>query len=63
MRTTPHGPAHSVPRRPASTRRTGWAWRTGVWAAVGAVLLGTVFLLYAEPDFMVMMADQMWACF
>lgn len=58
MRTTPPGPAHSAPRRSAGARRRAW-----VWAAVGAVLLGTVFLLYAEPDFVVMMADQMWACF
>jgi len=32
------------------------------WAA-GAAALGLVFLLYAEPGFVVMMADQVWACF
>lgn len=32
------------------------------WTA-GAVALALVFLLYAEPGFVVMMADQVWACF
>ena len=30
---------------------------------VPLVLLGGVFLLYAQPDFMVQMANQLWACF
>jgi hypothetical protein len=33
---------------------------TGVLAL--AVLAG-VFLLYTQPDFMVQMANQVWACF
>ena len=35
------------------------------WAAYGlamAVLAG-VFLLYLQPDFMVTLAQQVWACF
>ena len=31
-------------------------------SAVLAVLL-TVFMLYARPDFLVQMANQIWACF
>ena len=27
------------------------------------VLLVAVFMLYARPDFMVQMANQVWACF
>lgn len=27
------------------------------------VLLTAVFTLYAKPDFMVQMANQLWACF
>ncbi|ARV18055.1 hypothetical protein AEP_01102 [Curvibacter sp. AEP1-3] len=27
------------------------------------VLLTAVFTLYAQPDFMVQMANQLWACF
>ena len=29
--------------------------------AVG--VLGAVFLLYTQPDFMVQMANQLWSCF
>ncbi len=32
------------------------------WAAAGAVLLA-VFALYTRPDFIVTLADQLWACF
>ena len=33
-----------------------------VWAVAVAVSLG-VFSLYVQPDFMVMLANQVWACF
>ena len=34
------------------------------WALAGAVaLLLGVFSLYVHPDFMVMLADMVWACF
>ena len=46
----------SAPAARAPPRR--WAW-----ALAGAAVLALVFLLYAEPDFVVMMADQVWACF
>ena len=35
-------------------------WLTG--ALVVAVLVG-VFALYTQPDFLVQMANQLWACF
>jgi hypothetical protein len=36
--------------------------RASVWAVALAMLLG-VFSLYVRPDFMVMLADMVWACF
>lgn len=33
-----------------------------VWVLALAVLLG-VFALYLQPDFMVQLAQQVWACF
>ncbi len=37
--------------------------RKGIaWSAGTAVLVG-VFLLYTQPQFMVALADQLWACF
>lgn len=32
------------------------------WAAALALLLA-VFALYTRPDFLVTLADQLWACF
>ncbi len=45
-------------------------WRTDVttrhrlviWGAAIAALLG-VFYLYTQPDFLVQLANQVWACF
>ncbi len=48
-------PADLAPRAPRAVR-----WAAGA-AAVLACLL--VFGLYTAPDFMVQLADQMWACF
>ena len=39
------------------------AWRRWAGAALALVVLLLVFALYGNPDFMVMLADQMWACF
>ncbi len=36
--------------------------RSLIWAAVLAVLLA-VFALYLQPQFMLTLADQVWACF
>ncbi len=33
-----------------------------IWAAVVLALAGT-FALYARPDFLVTLADHIWACF
>ena len=33
-----------------------------IWSAIAAALLG-VFALYARPEFLVTLADQLWACF
>ncbi|WP_169737286.1 hypothetical protein [Simplicispira psychrophila] len=49
-------PATSEAQRPAVWRR--WAVR-----ALVLIALLLVFALYSNPDFMVMLADQMWACF
>jgi hypothetical protein len=31
--------------------------------AMATIVLAGVFLLYTQPDFMVQMANQVWACF
>ena len=36
--------------------------RLGFTALAAAVLAG-VFVMYTRPDFMVQMANQVWACF
>lgn len=36
--------------------------RIAAWIAAIAAPLG-VFALYTRPDFLVMLADQLWACF
>ncbi len=35
----------------------------GLGAVLATVTLLAVFGLYTEPDFMRLMADQVWACF
>lgn len=48
---------------PPSTLRQRPVWlRALAWLAAALVLLA-VFGLYLEPDFMLTMADQVWACF
>lgn len=39
-----------------------WLIRAAVWSAITAAGLG-VLSLYMRPDFLVMLADQIWACF
>ena len=36
--------------------------RLAIWGLALAALAG-VFVLYTRPDFMVQMANQVWACF
>jgi hypothetical protein len=33
------------------------------WLALAAAALAGVFALYTRPDFLVTLADQLWACF
>ena len=37
--------------------------RMGLALALAAAVLALVFGLYARPDFMVQMANQLWSCF
>ena len=39
----------------------GWK-RAALWGVALAAMAG-VFALYVQPDFMVLMANQVWACF
>ncbi|RYF01317.1 MAG: hypothetical protein EOO32_04435 [Comamonadaceae bacterium] len=58
---TMSSPSPTLPgSRPAARLRRWCGWAVG---AVAAVVLALVFLLYADPGFVVMMADQVWACF
>lgn len=43
------------------SKLSGWR-RVLAWGAALLVLLG-VFLLYTRPDFLLTLADQLWACF
>ncbi len=43
------------------TRPRRW-WLGAVWLLAALVLAG-VFMLYTQPEFMVRMADHVWACF
>lgn len=54
--TTPPAASLASPQRPP-------AWRHWAGAALVLLVLLLVFALYGNPDFMVMMADQMWSCF
>ena len=36
--------------------------KIGIWTGAVAALLG-VFSLYTQPDFLVTLANQVWACF
>ena len=56
-----HHATPSQPTAPATHRLQGWR-RVAVWA-VALAAMGGVFALYVQPDFMVLMANQVWACF
>ena len=51
---------HEHPQQKAPTLRAGYKLLLIAIAVAG--LLG-VFLLYTDPQFMITMADQLWACF
>ena len=54
MTPAPHNPRHAAPL-------PTWL-RALIWAVVLAALLA-VFALYTRPEFMLTLADQVWACF
>ncbi len=45
-----------------NSSRTSLLRRASAWSAVVLASMG-VLLLYTRPDFLVMVADQVWACF
>ncbi len=51
----------TTPPEPVPRRYRLWL-RAGGWA-LAAVVLAAVFMLYTQPEFMVRMADHVWACF
>jgi hypothetical protein len=34
-----------------------------VWTGLAVLALALVFLLYTRPDFIVLLSNQLWACF
>jgi len=48
-----------------STLHRPWTRRlaSGLLLALAAAVLVLVFGLYARPDFMMQMANQLWSCF
>ena len=50
--------SHTTPPRKPTPRALRW-----LGGAVAVLLCLAVFGLYTAPDFMVMLADQVWACF
>ncbi|WP_422849155.1 hypothetical protein ACOYR4_07840 [Acidovorax sp. M14] len=50
--------SHPTPPRKPTPRALRW-----LGGAVAVLLCLVVFGLYTVPEFMVMLADQMWACF
>ena len=43
--------------------KSGTLLRQGLGSLALAALLGLTFWLYARPDFVIQLADQLWACF
>ncbi len=39
-----------------------WLMRTAAWT-VALLLLAAVFVAYTRPEFMLTLANQIWACF
>ncbi len=55
-------PSSPHPAAPPASGRAAWK-RHWPWALAAAAALAAAFALYAEPGFVVMLADQVWACF
>ena len=49
-------------KTPTATASRGHWRRAGAGVLVALVLAG-VFMLYTRPEFMLRMADHVWACF
>jgi hypothetical protein len=48
--------------QPKPTNKIASWMRPVAWLGA-ALVLGLVFLMYREPEFMMQMANQVWACF
>ena len=48
---------------PMTTPTPQRPWRSWLATTLALLVLLAVFLLYTQPDFMLMLADQVWACF
>lgn len=48
---------------PAATPSRPHAWRRWLGAALALLALVLAFTLYSQPGFVLMLADQVWACF
>lgn len=46
---------------PSNTNKASWPRRL-LWPLAALVLL-LVFAMYTQPEFMMQMANQVWACF
>lgn len=58
-------PTAPTPPRPEASAGLGlrqWGLRAGLALAAVALLLA-VFALYAQPDFLLTLSNQIWACF
>ena len=54
-----------APKTPSAAPGLAWVNRIGrglIWVGV-ATLLAAVFALYARGDFLLTLANQLWACF
>ena len=38
-------------------------WLKTLWSLLLAGVLGAVFLFYSQPDVLIALANQVWACF
>lgn len=48
---------------PSTTQQPQHPWLRGLVASAAILVLLTVFALYTQPSFMVLLADQVWSCF
>ncbi|MBP7412412.1 MULTISPECIES: hypothetical protein [Simplicispira] len=51
------------PMSPTRRQRIRKRWLARLAGAAAVLALLAVFALYTQPEFMVMLADQVWACF